>query len=78
MKEFKQGAAAPEGGALYQKKTQVRMWRQDDEFRCESREGTLVGQPGDYLVEDGHGGFYPVSAEFHEENYEEVPDAPPA
>lgn len=72
MNEYPIGAPPPDGGRLHRKKTVVRMWKQHEPFVCYSREGTLEGQPGDYLAEDGHGGFYPVSAEFHAVHYEEV------
>ncbi len=43
-----------------------------DPFLCDSREHlNLQGQAGDFIAEDGHGGFYPISAEFHAANYEE-------
>lgn len=72
MQQFKQGDAAPEGGREYRKKTVVRMWKQEEPFRCESREGIMDGQAGDFLAQDGHGGYYPISAQFHEKNYEPV------
>jgi hypothetical protein len=72
-RQFKQGDASPEGGAQFRKKSIVRMWRIDEPFECQSREGVLKGQPGDYVAQDGHGGFYPISADFHRANYEEVP-----
>lgn len=62
----------PDNFKWYKKKTVVRLVKMDDPFVCESREGVLQGQPGDFLAEDGHGGFYPISAEFHANNYEEV------
>lgn len=58
----------------YRKKTIVPMVQMDEPFICESREGLLEGQAGDFVAEDGHGGFYPISAEFHANNYEEVED----
>ena len=74
MMRFNKGDAAPLGGSQFRKKTIVRMWGPMAEpFECQSREGTLTGQPGDYLAQDGHGGFYPISAEFHAANYEIVP-----
>lgn len=76
MKRFNKGDAAPDGGSLFRKATTVRMWRQAEPFECESREGTLTGQPGDWLAQDGHGGFYPISAEFHAANYEAVRGEP--
>ena len=63
----------PVGEKFYRKKTVVRMVQMGVPFTCDSREGHyLKGKAGDFLVEDGHGGFYPVSAKFHRENYEQV------
>lgn len=72
MKEFKQGATLPEGGKEYFKPKPVTLVKMDEDFECESREGIVKGKAGDFLAEDGHGGFYPISAEFHEKNYREV------
>lgn len=72
MKEFNKGDQLPDGAKRYRKKTIVPMVKMDEHFVCQSREGTLTGNPGDFVVEDGHGGFYPVSAEFHANNYEEA------
>lgn len=70
MEEFKQGdPGLPADIPKFQKVTQVAMRKMFTPFKCESREGTLEGKPGDFVVEDGHGGFYPVSAEFHAANY---------
>ena len=70
MKRFNKGDARPEGRWMpYRKTTTVQMMRMDEPFVCECREGTLEGQPGDFMAEDGHGGYYPVSAEFHAANY---------
>ena len=66
---FDQGDTMPEGGLEYRKHATVMMLCMSEPFLCVSREGELQGQPGDFLVEDGHGGFYPVSAEFHAKNY---------
>lgn len=68
--QFNQGDNPPPGGRHFRKKTVVRMWRMATAFLCQSREGVFRGEPGDYLAADGHGGFYPVSAEFHAANYE--------
>ncbi len=71
MKRFSKNQLPPQGGwKNYRKKTIVAMLQMNEAFECESREGTLTGQPGDYLVQDGHGGYFPVSAEFHKANYE--------
>jgi len=72
MKVYNQGDALPEGHKWYRKKTMVRLVEMNEPFLCSSREGDLQGNPGDFLAEDGHGGFYPISAEFHRNNYEEV------
>jgi hypothetical protein len=71
MKRYAKGDPPPEGGDLFRKRTIVRMWGPMMEpFECESREGLLRGQAGDFLAADGHGGYYPISAEFHAANYE--------
>src|SRR5260221_1444067 len=69
VKLYCKGDAPPDGGDLFVKKTQTRMWKQSEPFSCQSREGTLVGQPGDWLAQDGHGGFYPISDEVHPAEY---------
>ena len=70
---FYQGQDIPIGGALYHKKSLTRMWGPISKpFECESREGVIDGQAGDWLAEDGYGGFYPIGAEFHATNYERV------
>ena len=70
---YKQGHDFPGARANeYRKHKTAMLVKMDTPFDCESREGTLRGQVGDYLAQDGHGGFYPISAEFHAENYEEV------
>ena len=69
--QFMKGQAHPQGMKLFRKKTITPMaGPMSEPFRCESREGTLEGQVGDFVAEDGHGGFYPISAEFHAANYE--------
>lgn len=74
MEHFGIGDTLPETAERFRKKTVVRMVRMDEPFTCDSREGHhLQGQAGDYLAEDGHGGFYPISAEFHAEHYEPAP-----
>ena len=70
---FKQGDSLPDGAKMYRKKTIVALVKMDAPFLCDNREGRqLEGQPGDYIAADGHGGFYPISAEFHAANYVEV------
>jgi hypothetical protein len=54
----------------YRKKTIVPMQQINQPFKAMSREGLLTGKPGDFLAEDGHGGYYIVSKQFHEKNYE--------
>jgi len=73
MKHFKSGDQMPEGAKPYKKKTIVSLVKMAEPFICDSREGRrLEGKAGDFLAEDGHGGFYPISAEFHEANYEQA------
>lgn len=73
MKHFKVGDELPSTAKGYKKKTVVQLVKMETAFLCDSREGhNLEGQPGDFLASDGHGGFYPVSAEFHAANYEEA------
>jgi hypothetical protein len=70
VKRYSKGDPQPDGGTMFRKKTIVRMWGPATEpFECESREGVLAGQVGDYVASDGHGGFYPISAQFHAANY---------
>ena len=67
------GSTFPEEKALeYRKHKAVKLVHMDVDFTCASREGMLEGKAGDYLAQDGHGGFYPISAEFHAEHYELV------
>ena len=71
MKHFGPGDTLPEGEERFKKKTVVEMVRMTEPFTCTNREGhNLQGQAGDFLVPDGHSGFYPVSAQFHADNYE--------
>jgi len=73
MKHFGVEDKLPDGSRRYRKTAVATMVKMDEPFTCDSREGhSLEGQAGDFLVSDGHGGFYPVSAEFHAFNYEEV------
>lgn len=75
MLTFSKGDAMPEGATGYKKKTVVQLLKIMEPFVCDSREGnSLEGQAGDFLASDGHGGFYPISAEFHAANYEECSD----
>lgn len=70
MRKFSRGDPPPQGDWRdYRKRTIVSMLQMNEPFECESREGTLTGQSGDYLVHDEHDGYYPVSAEFHKANY---------
>ncbi len=72
--KFKKGDPSPHHGIRCRKRTVVRMWQLGQPFECESREGVLYGQIGDWLAEDGHGGFYPISNQFHEDNYDQLED----
>ena len=70
MKYFTIGDNLPDGAKMYRKKTVVPLVKMDEPFLCDSRESfRLQGQAGDFIAEDGHGGFYPISAEFHAANY---------
>lgn len=71
MLRFKQGCPTPEfHSALYRKVMIVRLWKMPEPFECESEEGEIdSGGAGDFLAEDEYGGFYPISAEFHSDNY---------
>ncbi len=72
---FKKGQESPKGDwKMCRKKTIVPLLKMEHPFECESREGTLRGEPGDWLAQDGHGGFYPISEEFWSNNYEIVED----
>ena len=73
MKQFKHDEQPPEGDWVNYKKTAiVPLLKMDEPFECHSREGVLKGQAGDFLAQDGHGGYYPISAKFHEANYEQA------
>lgn len=75
MIRFNKGDALPFGARRFRKKTVVPMvGPMSEPFVCESREGELCGQVGDFLAQDGHGGFYPISAQFHAINYELADD----
>lgn len=70
MKHFRIGDKLPEGVQLFKKNTVVEMVQIHEPFTCDNREAQAFrAQAGDFLVQDGHGGFYPVSAEFHAANY---------
>lgn len=76
MKHYGRNDKLPEGAQLFRKKTVVEMVPMAEPFTCDSREHDgLQAQAGDFLVPDGHGGFYPVSAEFHAANYEPAASA---
>jgi len=71
MKHFGVNDALPAGAKRYRKTAIATMVKMDEPFTCDNREGhNLQGYAGDFLVPDGHGGFYPVSAQFHAANYE--------
>lgn len=66
-----EAAIIVEAGRSYRKKSMVRMGLLTEPVVVGNRENEEnKGEPGDYLVADGHGGYYVVSAEFHAENYE--------
>ena len=71
MKHFGLNDAPPQGIWLaYRKTAVVQMLRMTEPFTCTNREDEkMIGQPGDFLVLDGYGGYYPCGAEFHAENY---------
>lgn len=74
MKHYRIFDDRPTGGRLYRKHLAMRLWYQSEPFECESVRGVRTGQAGDFLAEDGDGGFYPISAEFVARNYEPVED----
>lgn len=70
MKHFTIGDRLPTGAKTYRKKTIVPLVKMNEPFIRDNREGRrLEGKAGDFIAEDGHGGFYPISAEFHAANY---------
>ncbi len=71
MNEFKVGDPRPKGDwRAYRKVAVAEMLKMKEPFTCWNREGEqMQGQPGDFLVEDGYGGYYPCGAEFHQKNY---------
>ena len=72
-KHYGIGDKLPDNFKLYKKKNAVKLVKMDHDFTCTNKEGhDLHAKKGDYLAEDGHGGFYPISAEFHKNNYEDV------
>ncbi len=54
------------------KPTVVEAVKMDGLFTVPTLEGTMIGQPGDYLVTGTKGEQYPVAAKIFEEIYEEV------
>lgn len=68
------GDPRPEGEWKTYRKTQTaEMMLLTEPVSAVNRENVEArGQPGDYLVEDGYGGYYVCGKEFHDENYEEV------
>jgi len=57
----------------YRKKGTSSHRQMDENFTATSRENEHSnGVPGDFLAPDGHRGFYIISKEFHDENYEAV------
>jgi hypothetical protein len=63
-----------ENAKVYRKKTFVRAAQMNEEFTVETHEGTLTGQPGDYLVQNrvGDSKPWPVKKSIFEETYERV------
>lgn len=60
-----------EEATYWRKHAITRMWEMDKPFLCTNREGKdMRGKAGDFLAEDGYGGFYPIGSKFHKENYE--------
>lgn len=41
-----------------------------EKVEIETREGTVVAEPGDYIMKEEDGSIYPISAEKFEEYYE--------
>jgi len=41
-----------------------------ERVEIETREGTVVAQPGDYVVREGDGSIYPIAGEKFDEYYE--------
>lgn len=65
----------PSEWRFFRKTKPVEMVKMDEPFTCSNREvQNARGRPGDYIAEDGYGGYYVVGAEFHSVNYEQVPD----
>jgi len=71
---FGVGDTKPKGAwRLYYKHAQTSMLRMDEPFTVSNREGeNMQGQAGDYLVEDGYGGYHVCGAAFHADNYVEM------
>jgi hypothetical protein len=75
MRHFGVGDPRPEGEWKRYRKVAITeiMGPMTEEFTCDARERKgYKGQPGDFVAEDGHGGYYVISGDFHRENYEEV------
>lgn len=57
----------------YKKKpVEIQAEQQKNRFNVVTLEGTMWGNPGDYLVIGTHGESYPVKKEIFEANYVEV------
>ena len=70
MKKFTNDGLPPDGEWVFCRKiTPVQMMQMSEPFEVESREGLQEGKAGDWIVPDGHGGYYVVSAQFHALNY---------
>ena len=71
--EVKEAAAIVASGSLYRKTTTVRHGRIAEPIVVSNRENEdNNGEPGDYLAADGHGGYYVISAEYDDKNYEKM------
>lgn len=42
----------------------------DEREEIQTREGTVVAEPGDYVIREGDGSVYPIAGEKFEEYYE--------
>lgn len=77
MKHFGFDDTLPDNFILCKKKTTVKVVRVDEDFTCTNHRGhNLAGRAGDYIAEDLKG-FYPISKEFFNENYEELKNESP-
>ena len=75
LRQFTRGGDPLPGGDMFVKHRPVRLWRVPQFFICWTREGVMQGRPGDWVGEDGAGGYYPIAADFHAANYVKADDA---